>query len=74
MSQLSVSLTPKVQKWWKKLEPRRSSRPYKPNRHYVETASIDPIDTNSYLSNLLSKVIWYIKPPRTLQHSDMFIV
>ena len=55
-------------------EPRRQSRPHKPNRHYIETASIDSIDINSYSSNLLSKLIWYIKPPMTLQHPYTFIV
>ena len=51
-------------------EPRRSSRPHTPNRHYTETASID---TNSYSNNLLSKLMCYNKPPRTLQHPDTFI-
>ena len=39
------------------MEPRRSSKPQKPNRHYIETESIDSIDTNSYLSNVLSKLM-----------------
>ena len=55
-------------------EPRRSSRPHKPSRCYIETAGIDSIDTKSYSSNLLSKLIWYIKLPRTLQHPDTFMV
>ena len=32
-------------------ETRRFSKPHKPNRHYIETASIDSINTNSYSSN-----------------------
>ena len=55
-------------------EPRRSSRPHKHNMCSIETASIDSIDTNSYLHNLLSNLMWYIKPPRTLQHPDTFLV
>ena len=76
MSQLSVSLTSKEQVVEKAetKEPRRSSRPNKPNRCYTETKSIDSTDTNSYSSNLLSKLIWHIKPSGTLQHPDTFIV
>ena len=55
-------------------ESRMSSRPLKPNRHCIDNASTDSIDSNSYSSNLLSKFIWYIKPPRTLQHPVMFKV
>ena len=55
-------------------EPMRSSGLHKPKRCYIETVSIDSIDTNSHSSNLLSKLIGYIKPPRTLQHPDTFIV
>ena len=55
-------------------EPRGSSRPPKPDRHYIETACIDSIDTNSHSSSLLRKLMWYIKPPKTLQHPDTFIV
>ena len=60
MSQLSVTQNAKVVEKAETKEPRRSSRPHKPNRHYIETTSIDSGDTNSYSSNLLSKLIWYI--------------
>ena len=64
----------KVVKKTQTKEPRRSSRPHKPNMCYIETTSIDPVDTNNYSSNLLGKLIWYIKPPKTLQHPDTFMV
>ena len=55
-------------------ELRRSSIPHKPNRHYIETASIDSMDSNGYSSNLFSRLMWYIKPSRTLQHPDTVVV
>ena len=58
-SNVSVQYVPNPQsaKVVKKAETKRSSRPHKPNRHYIQTASTDSIDINSYLSNVLSKLM-----------------
>ena len=70
MSQLNVPLIPQNAENGGKpeiKEPRRSSRPHKPNPYYMDTASMNS-------SNWYNKFIGNLMTSRTLNHADTFIL